>query len=485
MASIRDSVIDQYGNAVPGATVVLLNNDTAAVVATVQTNADGFFEFNNLANGQYRLQISGNGFSTKIIFPIQAVDPYPLATTTNPGLMSAADKAKLDVADNTPMLSELDDVQLTALAGGDWLNYNSSGHWYNVHNVDMPFPLKSSFTTTGGTVTEAGMYPQLTGLGRLDYSFLNVTPVGGATQYGQRIPVLDVNGLLDFSMYPVSQVGGIGYAFKIPQLNAGGLLDTAMINTATVGGASSANKIPKLNASGRVDPSMLPTTSGTFRGSVNLTIAYADPGWADGDYGANSTAGAVDATWNAHLNDPIPTTVKVGDNVYFTGGKFSVVPTTTDLDAYLPRDGSRPMTGQLSLIDQSAALPSGVQAVSRAAGDLLYQTRQAQGAIPSVTQTTSKSTGVSLNAITGQIVMHNESLATAAMAGPRPVKFTLTNSQIEARSQIAIQHFAGGTPGKYRVWTAQPLAGSVDIYVENINGLALAQAITLQFTVMK
>lgn len=484
MASIRDSVIDQYGNAVPAATVVLLNNTTTAVVGTVQTNADGFFEFNNLPNGQYRLQISGTGFATKLIYPIQAVDPYPLATPTADGLMSAADKAKLDAADNTPTLAELDDVQLTSLAGGDWLNYNSSGFWYNVKTVDAPFSLKSNFTATGGTAAQANMYPELNGLGRLDYSFLNVTPVGGAT-YSGRIPTLGIDGLLDVSMYPASQIGGIGYAFKLVQLNAGGQLDTAMINTATVGGASSAGKVPKLNSSGRIDPSLLPTTAGTFRGSVNLTTAFVDPGWADGDYGANSTAGTVDASWVPHLNDPVPTTVKVGDNVYFTGGKFSVVPTTTDLDAYLPRDGSRPMTGQLSLIDQSGALPSGTQAISRAAGDLLYQTRQAQGAIPSVTQTTSKSTGVSINAITGQIVMSNESLVPAAMAGPRPVKFTLTNTHIQTRSQLVIQHYAGGTPGAYRVWTAQPVAGAIDVYVENITGAVLAQAITLQFTVMK
>ena len=207
------------------------------------------------------------------------------------------------------------------------------------------------------------------------------------------------------------------------------------------------------------------------------------PGWADGDFGSCSGAGPVHPTWNEHLNDPIPTTVKVGDNVYYTGGKFSVVPSATDLSAYLPRDGSQPMTGQLSLIDQTAALPTGVQALSRGAGDLLYAPMQV-GTIPSVTQTTDKNTAVSLNAIEGRIVTHNSELKPAAMAGPRPAVFTLSNDKIKPGSIVLIEHQASGTPGAYRAWAGLPVAGACTIYLENITGAALSQAVTLQFQVI-
>lgn len=483
MASIRDSVIDQYGNAVAGALVVLLNLDTSSQVGSTSTNANGFFEFNNLPDGQYRLQISGANLTTRIIGPIQAVDPYDVATTTEDGLMSKEDKAKLDNYGTTPALADLVDVDYsTPPTGGAFLTYNGSGFWYPILPGAMPFALLENFTQTGGTALYANKLPQLNGLGLIDYSMLDVTPIGGPGYSGQ-LPVLNLNGKLDPSLYDATQTGGTGVAaFKLVQLDVAGRIDTAMINTATVGGASSSQKIPKLNSSGRLDPSLLPTSGGTFRGSLDLTVPYVNPGWADGDYGASSTAGAVHSTWVSHLNAPVPTTMKIGDNIYFTGGNFSVVPTTTDLDAYLPRDGGRPMTGQLSLIDQTISPPTGTQAVSRAFADIAYQPSQI-GAIPSVTQTVSKSTAVSLNAITGKIVTHNAALIGPTMAGSQPVHFVLSNNKIGIGSVVMVNVVSGGTPGAYRVWAGEIANGTCNIYLENIVAGSLAQPVTLQFHV--
>lgn len=93
----------------------------------------------------------------------------------------------------------------------------------------------------------------------------------------------------------------------------------------------------------------------------------------------------------------------------------------------------------------------------------------------SVTQITSKSTGVTLNTGTGLITMHAANLATLTV-----VSFTLTNSEITATDFIGIQHQSGGTVGSYIV-TATPAAGSAAIVVTNITAGTLGEAIVLRF----
>lgn len=484
MATIWDSVIDQYGNAVAGAQVTLFRNSDDAQIGQVNTDANGFFEFNNLAIDTYRLQIVGAGLTTRIIDPVVAFEPYPLVTGSQRGLMSAADKTKLDSYPDELTLAELEDVNFTTPpTGGAYLTYSGSGYWYPIAPSSMPFALKDSFISSGGGVPQAAnKYLGLTGLGLLDYSFLDVTPIGGSAYFG-KLPVLNINGRLDPSLYDAASVGGSSSAGKLALLNATGILNTSMINTSTIGGAGAASKIPQLNTSGRLDPSLLPTSGGVFKGTLDLTASYVDPAWIDGDYGAVSTAGPVHATWLSHLNAPVPATVKVGDNIYFTGGAYSVVPSTTDLDAYLPRDGSKHMTGQLALIDQTSAIPTGVQAVSRAFADRAYQPLQL-GAIPATTQTTSKSTAVALNAITGKITMHNASLRNQVLAGPQVVKFALSNNRIVIGSVVTVNVIGGGTAGAYRVWAGEVDNGSCNIYLENITSAPLAQPVVLQFTVL-
>src|SRR5215510_12153468 len=119
MANLRDSVIDQYGNAIPSATVLLFDYASGTQLGSKTTDINGFFEFSNLTWGQYKLQISGPNLTTRIIGPIQVLDPYPNATTLAAGLMSAADKTKLDGLPATPTLALLGDVALTSLADGD------------------------------------------------------------------------------------------------------------------------------------------------------------------------------------------------------------------------------------------------------------------------------------------------------------------------------------------------------------------------------
>lgn len=96
-----------------------------------------------------------------------------------------------------------------------------------------------------------------------------------------------------------------------------------------------------------------------------------------------------------------------------------------------------------------------------------------------VTQSTSKSTGVTLSKKCGQITLHNASLGSNAT-----VSFTLTNTTIAATDLLVLNHVSGGTAGVY-VLNAQCAAGSASINVRNLNATALGEAIVIGFAVIK
>ena len=96
-----------------------------------------------------------------------------------------------------------------------------------------------------------------------------------------------------------------------------------------------------------------------------------------------------------------------------------------------------------------------------------------------VTQATSKATGVTLSKKCGQITMHN-----ASLAADTTVSFTLTNSTIAATDLLVLNHVSGGTAGSYLL-NAQAAAGSASINVRNITAGSLGEAIVIGFAVVK
>jgi hypothetical protein len=96
-----------------------------------------------------------------------------------------------------------------------------------------------------------------------------------------------------------------------------------------------------------------------------------------------------------------------------------------------------------------------------------------------VTQATSKATGVTLSKSTGQITMNN-----AALAADTTVSFTLTNTVIEAGDILIMNHISAGTAGSYLL-NAQSAAGSASINVRNITTGSLSEAIVIAFAVIK
>lgn len=97
-----------------------------------------------------------------------------------------------------------------------------------------------------------------------------------------------------------------------------------------------------------------------------------------------------------------------------------------------------------------------------------------------VTQATSKSTGVTLNKSAGQITMNN-----AALASATNVAFTLTNSLISA-NDVLIVNVAGGaaTAGTYNVFTSTLAAGSATIVLRNISAGSLSEAVVINYAII-
>jgi hypothetical protein len=97
-----------------------------------------------------------------------------------------------------------------------------------------------------------------------------------------------------------------------------------------------------------------------------------------------------------------------------------------------------------------------------------------------VTQDTSKATGVTLNAASGQITLHD-----AALAAGAEVSFAVTNSKIAATDVVVVNHSSAGTAGAYLVQANTIAAGSFAITVANLSAGSLGEAIVLSFVALK
>jgi hypothetical protein len=102
----------------------------------------------------------------------------------------------------------------------------------------------------------------------------------------------------------------------------------------------------------------------------------------------------------------------------------------------------------------------------------------ATGAQGTVTQATSKSTGVTLNKSAGQITMDAASLATVTN-----VTFTLTNSVLSAKD-VLILNVTNGTSGAYNCWVSSMGAGTATITLRNISGSTLSEAVVINFAII-
>jgi hypothetical protein len=103
----------------------------------------------------------------------------------------------------------------------------------------------------------------------------------------------------------------------------------------------------------------------------------------------------------------------------------------------------------------------------------------ASGAQGAVTQGTSKSTGVTVNASMGRITTDSATLNTLTN-----VTFTLTNSLISVKDVIILNVSSGATAGAYNCWISSMSAGTCTITLRNISGGNLSEAVVINFAVI-
>jgi hypothetical protein len=110
------------------------------------------------------------------------------------------------------------------------------------------------------------------------------------------------------------------------------------------------------------------------------------------------------------------------------------------------------------------------------ASEELGYASSAQGA---VTQATSKSTGVTVNASMGRITTDSATLNTLTN-----VTFTLTNNLISVKDVIILNVSSGATSGAYNCWISSMSAGTCTITLRNISGGNLSEAVVINFAVI-
>ena len=135
---------------------------------------------------------------------------------------------------------------------------------------------------------------------------------------------------------------------------------------------------------------------------------------------------------------------------------------------------SPPLTN--TTIDDSViggTIPDAVTGTTVYATSEIGYNASAQG---TVTQATSKSTGVTLNKSAGQITMN-----AAELAAGTTVLFTLTNSTLSAKDVLIVNVGSGGTSGAYWPYVANVAAGSAVIGVYNNTITPLSEAIVINY----
>ena len=118
--------------------------------------------------------------------------------------------------------------------------------------------------------------------------------------------------------------------------------------------------------------------------------------------------------------------------------------------------------------------------VNAVTGQMGYNTGSSTAVPTAVTQATSKSTGVTINAPCGTITMNN-----AALAASAEVAFIVTNSMVSAYDVPVVAIKSGATTaGTYLLSIATVAAGSFTIAVSNASAGSLSEALVLSFALL-
>ena len=259
--------------------------------------------------------------------------------------------------------------------------------------------------------------------------------------------------------------------------STGQVLTTPTLNTPTLNSPTMTTPVLGTPASGTVT-NLTGTASININGTVGATTPAAGAFTTVSATGT-STVAAVNASASCsivngggnesklRIGNAAPVTLDIGVyNPYFTLAA-GVVTTVTNHPLQFGVNNT--------LVGQFTSTGLAVTGTLTSVGKLGYAT----GAGGTVTQATSKATGVTLSKSTGQITLN-----AAALASDTTVSFTLTNTVIEAGDILVMNHISAGTAGSYLL-NAQSAAGSASINVRNITAGSLSEAIVIAFAVIK
>ena len=150
--------------------------------------------------------------------------------------------------------------------------------------------------------------------------------------------------------------------------------------------------------------------------------------------------------------------------------------------SYIQVGGTDVVTLGTQGIEAGSFKPGAIAANDLADGALIENSVNGIGYGPgaggTVTQATSKSTAVTLNKPCGQITTHNASLANGTA-----VTFTVNNSLVGPNDTVIVT--CGSAFISYQVIARTGNTGSFEIVLRNITGSAAAEAVVINFAIIK